>query len=84
MQLSSSKGPLFRANRLGVVLLGILAVLFFSFMSTAAFAPGWFAQPILRGGTVTVWFAFAFGLIWTSVLATGLYVYIVNAAEDRR
>lgn len=82
--MQPSESPSFRAKRLGLGLLIFLGVLFFSFMGTAAFAPGWLAKPIVQGGTVTLWFASAFGLIWTSVLATGLYVYVVNAAEDRR
>jgi len=48
-----------------------------------AFAPSAFATPVVAGGTVTRWFVFAFGLIWTSVFATGFYVLAVNAAEDR-
>jgi uncharacterized membrane protein (DUF485 family) len=81
---SSSKASYFNPARLGLCLLVVLAALFFFFMGTAAFAPGLFAKPIMPGGALTMWFAFAFGLIWTSVLATGLYVFIVNTAEDRQ
>jgi uncharacterized membrane protein (DUF485 family) len=83
MASPSWKAPPFNAALLGLFLLTLLAILFFIFMGTAAFAPSLFATPVM-GGTVTVWFAFAFGLIWTSVLATGLYVFLVNAAEDRQ
>ena len=51
--------------------------------AVAAFAPSLFATPVVAGGTVTLWFLFAFGLIWTSVFVTGFYVLAVNAAEDR-
>jgi len=81
---SSSKASGFNASLLGLCLLTLLGVLFFTFIGSAAFAPGLFAEPLFKGGAVTVWFAFAFGLIWTSVLVTGLYVFLVNAAEDRR
>ena len=79
----SPEASTFSAARLGLILLAILGVLFFIFMGAAAFAPGLFATPVVQGGTVTKWFAFAFGLIWLSVLATGFYVFSVNSAEDR-
>lgn len=69
--------------RLGFVLLVLLGALFFLFMGLAGFAPGLLAGPIVPGGTVSVWFLYAIGLIWTSVLCTGLHVLIANAAEDR-
>jgi uncharacterized membrane protein (DUF485 family) len=80
---SSPGAQTFNAARLGLILLVILGGLFFTFMAVAAFAPDLFATPVVPGGTVTKWFAFAFGLIWLSVLATGFYVFSVNAAEDR-
>jgi uncharacterized membrane protein (DUF485 family) len=70
-------------NRLGFVLLVLLGALFFLFMGLAAFAPGLLAGPIVQGGTVSLWFLYAIGLIWTSVLCTGLHVLVANAAEDR-
>lgn len=79
----SPEASTFSATRLGLLLLAMLGVLFFIFMGAAAFAPGVFAGPIVQGGTVSKWFAFAFGLIWLSVLATGFFVYAVNSAEDR-
>jgi uncharacterized membrane protein (DUF485 family) len=79
----SSSGTSFNPARLGLFLLTALGILFFVFMGAAAFAPGVFAAPVLAGGTVTWWFVFAFGLIWTSVSATGLYVLAVNHAEHR-
>jgi uncharacterized membrane protein (DUF485 family) len=80
---ASTQASNFSASRLGLILLVMLGVLFFVFMGTAAFAPGFFAGPVVHGGTVSKWFAFAIGLIWLSVLATGFYVFSVNAAEDR-
>ncbi|MDP4026138.1 DUF485 domain-containing protein [Methylobacterium sp. NEAU 140] len=68
----------------GVVLLTFLGFLFFLFMGLAAFAPGLLASPVIAGGTVSLWFLYAIGLIWTSVLCTGLHVLIANAAEDKR
>ena len=68
-------------TKLGLVLLTLLGVLFFIFMGAAAFFPSLFATPVVAGGIVTWWFAFAFGLIWTSVFATGVYVFIVNMSE---
>jgi uncharacterized membrane protein (DUF485 family) len=73
----------FSAPRLGLILLVTLGILFFIFMGAAAFKPDLFATPVVQGGIVTKWFAFAFGLIWLSVLATGFYVLSVNSAEDR-
>ena len=73
----------FSAPRLGLILLTLLGILFFIFMGAAAFTPSLFAGPVVAGGTVSKWFAFAFGLIWLSVLATGFYVFSVNAAEDQ-
>jgi uncharacterized membrane protein (DUF485 family) len=81
--VASSRGTSFNAARLGLSLLIVLGILFFIFMGAAAFAPSAFATPVVAGGTVTRWFVFAFGLIWTSVFATGFYVLAVNAAEDR-
>lgn len=78
-----SETPWFSPARLGLILLTILGILFFVFMGAAAFAPALFATPVVQGGTVTKWFAFAFGLIWLSVLTTGFYVFVVNSAEDR-
>lgn len=69
--------------RLGFVLLAFLGALFFLFMGLAAFAPSLLAGPIVQGGTVSLWFLYAIGLIWTSVLCTGLHVLVANAAEDR-
>jgi len=83
MPFSSSSASSFDAKQLGLVLLAFLGTLFFIFMATAAFAPTYLAKPVVQGGTVTMWFAFAFGLIWTSVLVTGAYVLAVNSAEDR-
>lgn len=73
----------FNSAKLGLVLLTFLGVLFFIFMGAAAFLPGFFAAPVRPGGVVTWWFAFALGLIWTSVIATGIYVVAVNIAESR-
>ncbi len=72
-----------KPNRLGIGLLVFLGCLFFLFMGLAAFAPGLLAGPIMQGGTVSLWFLYAIGLIWTSVLCTGLHVLVANAAEDR-
>lgn len=71
-------------NRVGMILLVFLGALFFLFMALAAFAPGLLAGPVVAGGTVSLWFLFAIGLIWTSVLCTGLHVLIANAAENKR
>ncbi|WP_375460423.1 DUF485 domain-containing protein [uncultured Enterovirga sp.] len=68
---------------LGVGLLAFLGSLFFLFMGLAAFAPSYLARPIVQGGTVSLWFLYAIGLIWTSVLCTGLHVLVANALEDR-
>jgi len=81
--VASLPGTPFNAARLGLSLLTVLGILFFIFMGAAAFAPSLFATPVVAGGTVTLWFLFAFGLIWTSVFVTGFYVLAVNAAEDR-
>jgi uncharacterized membrane protein (DUF485 family) len=83
MAFLSPKASTFSPARLGLILLAILGGLFFVFMGAAAFAPGMFATPVVQGGTVSKWFAFAFGLIWLSVLVTGFYVFSVNSAEDR-
>ena len=71
-------------HRAGLVLLVFLGSLFFLFMGLAAFAPDLLAGPIVTGGTVSLWFLYAIGLIWISVLCTGVHVLIANAAENRR
>ncbi len=71
-------------QRVGLVLLVFLGALFFLFMGLAAFAPGLLAGPVVAGGTASRWFLYAIGLIWTSVLCTGLHVLIANAAEAKR
>lgn len=81
---SSSSGPSSNFTKLGLVLLTVLGVLFFIFMGAAAFFSSLFATPVVSGGIVTWWFAFAFGLIWTSVFATGIYVFAVNISERRQ
>lgn len=78
MHASSQPG-----TRLGVVLSLLLGTLFAGFILAAAFNPGLFAGPVSAGGTVTLWFAYGFGLIWTTVLVIGLYVAWVNARERR-
>ena len=71
-------------NRVGLVLLAFLGCLFFLFMGLAAFAPSQLARPAPSGGMVSLWFVYAIGLMWTSVLCTGIHVLVANAAEDRR
>ena len=78
---SSSAGTSSNISRLALFLLTALGLLFFIFMGVAAFSPSLFATPVVAGGIVTWWFAFAFGLIWTSVFATGIYVLVANNAE---
>ena len=80
---SSSSGTSSNFTKLGLTLLTVLGILFSIFMGAAAFFPGLFATPVMAGGVVTWWFAFAFGLIWTSVFATGIYVLAVNISEAR-
>ena len=70
-------------TRLGVGLSLALGVLFAEFILAAAFSPGLFAGPVFAGGTVTLWFAYAIGLIWTTVAVIGFYVAWVNAREKR-
>jgi uncharacterized membrane protein (DUF485 family) len=77
-------GPRKLSTILSFVLLGLLALFYAGFMVAAAFAPGWFAGPVMAGGTVSVWFAYGLGLIWSVVLATGVYVAIANAEENAR
>ena len=78
MHTSSQPG-----TRLGVALSLMLGALFAGFIVAAAFNPGLFARPMFAGGTVTLWFAYGFGLIWTTVLVIGFYVAWVNARERR-
>jgi hypothetical protein len=39
---------------------------------------------VFAGGTVTLWFAYGIGLIWTTVVVIGLYVAWVNAREKQQ
>jgi uncharacterized membrane protein (DUF485 family) len=71
-------------TKLGVALSAILGAIFAVFVFAAAFDPALFAKPVIQGGTVTLWFAFGFGLIWATVLIIGFYVLWVNAQEARR
>ncbi len=64
-----------------VVMLLLLGAGFAVFVAAAAFAPGLFAGPVTTGGSVSVWFLFGFGLIWSVVLMTGVYVALANAAD---
>ena len=81
---SSDSGTSSNFTKLGLLLLTVLGVLFFIFMGAAGFFPSLFATPVFAGGVVTWWFAFAFGLIWTSVFATGIYVFTVNMSERKQ
>lgn len=78
MHTSSQPG-----TRLGVVLSLALGTLFAGFILAAAFNPDLFAGPVFAGGTVTLWFAYGIGLIWTTVAVIGLYVAWVNAREKQ-
>ncbi|MGY2047739.1 DUF485 domain-containing protein [Methylobacterium sp. JK268] len=69
---------------MGLVLLLILGLLYTVFMIAAAFAPGALAGPVVAGGTASYWFLYGFCLIWSVVLATGLYVLLANAEERGR
>lgn len=80
MRDAAARAP---GTRLRLLLLPLLGALYAVFIAAAAFRPALFAQPLFAGGTVTVWFAYALGLIWASVLTTGLYVWRVNAMEGR-
>ncbi len=82
--MTMTVGPRKLSTTLSFVLLGALGLLYAIFMVAAAFAPGWFAGPVVAGGVVSVWFVYGLGLIWGVVLATGLYVAIANAEEARR
>ena len=76
MHTSSQPG-----TRLGVALSLALGALFAGFIFAAAFNPGLFAGPVFAGGTVTLWFAYGIGLIWTTVAVIGFYVAWANTRE---
>lgn len=82
--MPSTVPPRKLSTALSFVLLGVLALSYAGFMIAAAFTPGWFAGPVTAGSTVSVWFVYAFTLIWGVVLATGLYVAVANAEENAR
>ena len=64
-----------------LVLILLLGGAFAIFMTAVAFAPDLFAGPLIIGGTVSLWFLFGIGLIWSVVLTTGIYVMLANAAD---
>ncbi|MEH2920413.1 DUF485 domain-containing protein [Samsonia erythrinae] len=82
------RNPLFRElvnrrQRLAVILTLIMLVLYVGFILLIAFAPGWLGTPISPGSGVTRGIPLGVGLIVTSFVLTGLYVYRANGEFDR-
>jgi len=65
----------------GAGLAALVAVCYYSFLLTGAFAPQLLARPAI--GHVPWSFLLGAGLLLLAVLTTGLYVLVSNAAEAR-
>ncbi|MBJ7222697.1 MULTISPECIES: DUF485 domain-containing protein [unclassified Brenneria] len=80
--------PLFRElvnkrQRFATILSLIMLVLYVGFILLIAFAPGWLGTPIASGSSITRGIPIGVGLIVTSFILTGIYVYRANGEFDR-
>ncbi|MDX5628233.1 MULTISPECIES: DUF485 domain-containing protein [unclassified Brenneria] len=80
--------PLFRElvnkrQRFAALLSLIMLALYVGFILLIAFAPGWLGTPIAPGSSITRGIPLGVGLIVTSFVLTGIYVYRANGEFDR-
>lgn len=61
----------------------IMLVLYVGFILLIAFAPGWLGTPLHAGTNVTRGIPIGIGLIVTSFVLTGIYVWRANGEFDR-
>ncbi|MGL5073670.1 MAG: DUF485 domain-containing protein [Aeromonas salmonicida] len=63
---------------LSILMLG----LYLSFILLIAFAPGWLGTPLSEGSTITRGIPVGVGLILSSFILTGIYVFRANGEFD--
>ncbi len=61
----------------------IMLVIYYSFIMTIAFAPGFLGTPIAAGSVTTIGIPIGIGVILSAFLLTGIYVVRANTQFDR-
>jgi len=60
----------------------LVLVIYFGFILLVAFAPGFLTKPISSTSVIPIGMLFGVGVILSSILLTGIYVYRANSTFD--
>jgi uncharacterized membrane protein (DUF485 family) len=72
-----------RRSRLVWSLSAIVLFIYFSFILTIAFAPGFLGQPISEGSLISIGIPVGVFIILSAFVLTGIYVFIANKNYDK-
>ncbi|MEZ5581480.1 MAG: DUF485 domain-containing protein [Candidatus Competibacteraceae bacterium] len=61
----------------------IMLIIYYSFIMTIAFAPGFLGEPLEPGSVTTVGIPIGLGVIISAFILTGIYVFRANSEFDR-
>lgn len=72
-----------KRTRFGWTLAVLMLIIYFSFIMTIAFAPGFLARPLSGETVMTVGIPIGLGVIISAFILTGIYVWRANTEFDR-
>jgi uncharacterized membrane protein (DUF485 family) len=72
-----------KRSRFGWTLAALMLIIYYSFIMTIAFAPGFLARPLSDASVITVGIPIGLGVIISAFVLTGIYVWRANTEFDR-
>ena len=72
-----------KRSRFGWTLAILMLLIYFAFILTIAFAPGFLARPLSETSIITVGMPIGLGVIISAFALTGIYVWRANTEFDR-
>ena len=72
-----------KRSRFGWTLAILMLVIYYAFILTIAFAPGFLARPLSETSIITVGIPIGLGVIISAFVLTGIYVWRANTEFDR-
>jgi uncharacterized membrane protein (DUF485 family) len=72
-----------KRSRFGWTLAIIMLIIYYSFIMTIAFEPGFLGTPLEAGSVTTIGIPIGLGVIVSAFLLTGIYVFRANSEFDR-
>lgn len=72
-----------KRSRFGWTLAALMLIIYYAFIMTIAFAPGFLSRPLSADTVITVGIPVGLGVIVSAFVLTGIYVWRANTEFDR-